>query len=107
MIEVNQNTEKEPATKEQVVQALREQSPEARELLQQWTIAREAKVENNLESRIKFELERAELYGEAGFEDDADLSIDAAIEQAENEGRPDLVEEIVRWAKMRIGTVPS
>ena len=97
------NIEKEPTTREQVVQALRENSPEASELLRQWTIAREAKVEDYLESRINFELERAALYGDAGLQDDADLSIDAAIEQAENENRPDLVQQIVSWAKQRFG----
>lgn len=95
------NQETEPVTKEQVVQALRENTPEARELLLQWTIAREAQVQNSIESRIHFELDRADLYLQAGLVEDFDLSVDAALMQAENEQRPDIAEKIIEWAKQK------
>jgi hypothetical protein len=95
------NQEKESLSKEEVAALLREQHPDSKAELLRWTTARESQVENNLESRVQFELDRADLYFQAGLIEDFDVSIDAAIEQAEQEGRNDVAQQITEWAKTK------
>ncbi len=73
------------------------QDPETARLLQEWTIAQEAMVEaagRTIEARTDFELSRAALYWEAGFQDDVWRTWDDIFLCAEQEGRADLCEKI-------------
>ena len=73
------------------------QDPETAKLLQDWTLAQEAMVEaakNTIDARTDFELKRAALYWDAGFEDDAWRTWDDVFLCAEQEGRADLCEKI-------------
>ena len=69
---------------------------EARELLVAWTEKQEQKVETigTREAQIQFEIDRAELYIEAGFKDDGIQALEDALTIATNEGLEDLVKLI-------------
>ena len=101
MNEYAPNLEKEFVTREKVVQAFREKDPGARELLIRWCVERERSVEDNPDGRIKFELEKADIYGEIGFPEDVNITIDCALEVARYEGREDLFAQILSWALWR------
>lgn len=73
------------------------QDPETAKMLREWTIAQEAIVEaakNTIDARTDFELKRAALYWEAGFEEEARQTWEEAFYCAEQEGRADLCEKI-------------
>lgn len=72
-------------------QQLGYESPEVKELVVQWTEEQEQRVEKRgFAERIKFELERGELYFKMGLFDDAYESACAAMEQAEQFGSEEL-----------------
>ena len=60
---------------------------EARDLLTQWTISKEAEVEKvgTREAQIDFEIERAQLYKDAGFDLIAFQTLEDALIIAEHE----------------------
>jgi hypothetical protein len=83
------------------VQLLRERGSdddEARESLIAWTVEKE-KMVNELgtrEAQIDFEIERAELYAAAGFNEDARMVLDDALMIAEQEGLDGYKEKVAR-----------
>ncbi len=79
-----------------VVENLKKWGPEkeeVRHVLVQWTSRQERMVEN-AEGQTRFEMDRARLYFEAGFYDDAVESLMGAQILAEHEGLPELLREI-------------
>lgn len=73
------------------------QDPETAKMLQEWTAAQEAIVEaakNTIDARVDFELDRATLYWDAGFQEEARQTWEEAFYCAEQEGRADLCEKI-------------
>lgn len=80
-----------------VIAALRGHSgtPETKEVLLLWTLAREAEVEaeNTSRAAIVFNIRRAKLYEQAGFVSEALENYQDAQYQAEQEGEGELVAE--------------
>ena len=74
------------------------EDPEAHQLLMDWTLAHEARVEATGTSRaaIEFNIERGTLYIEAGFLGEGIDTLESALIQAEQEDQKDLQEEIVK-----------
>ena len=81
-----------PDKRKELVKGLRERgidSKEVREALDVWTIEQEKKVEaagRTPEARIGFEIERAKLYAEVGFIDEALNTLDDALYLTQEEG---------------------
>lgn len=92
--------EDEKFLRDQVVDGLKSggvENPEVKEKLIEWTIKQEEKVElagRTVEARINFEMEKAMLYFEGGYADEAFETLDAALYVAEQEDRDDLADKI-------------
>jgi len=84
---------------QELVTALKEKGmsdPETVDMLQRWCSAQEAEVEKagTVDARIDFELRRADVYFEAGYEDDSYNTFCDAMTLAEQLGRLDLCERV-------------
>lgn len=103
--------ENEENPEQQLVELLREkgkfifnlnkgvEDPEVRELLDSWTREQEKRVEQSDDyslEQIKFNLERACLYFEAGYVDEAFENFEAARMQALYEHRKELYQAIMK-----------
>ncbi|MBX4200355.1 hypothetical protein KW790_02770 [Candidatus Parcubacteria bacterium] len=87
----------ETSNREILIEALKTkglEDPETREMLIKWTEDKENEVEREgtRDAQINFELERAQLYLDAGYTDDAMQTLKDAMDIATNENRDDLVE---------------
>jgi|GEM_PF-1203546 len=70
---------------------------EVKEMLQKWTIEQEEKVERagaTLGARVNFELERAKVYRDAGYLDDALDTLYDTLDMVEQENNRELEEKI-------------
>ena len=87
--------EKKEITPERIIEALKLgiDKPEVFQLLQEWTKQEEKKVATS-EDRINLDRKRARVYFEAGYTEEAVNSFEAALEQAWNEQRIGLYNEI-------------
>lgn len=89
------------SVEQKLIRLLREQGPtdpEARQALLDWTIAREAQVEQSADpaATIQLNLDRGRLYLSAGYVEEALANFNSAREQAWNEGWSDLLAAIER-----------
>lgn len=81
----------------QIVEGLRSlgvEDPEVKEKLIEWTVKQEEKVESagrTVKARVDFEIERARLYFDGGYMDEAWEALEAALLMAEQESRDDLI----------------
>lgn len=95
-----ESNENEEFLKGQIIDGLKSkgvEDPEVKKKLTEWTIKQEEKVElagRTVEARINFEMERALLYFEGGYVDEALETLDAALCVAEQEDRGVLVKKI-------------
>ena len=98
-IELGSN-ESEKLLRGQVVDGLRSggvEDQEVKEKLIEWVIKQEEKVESagrTVEARVNFEIEKAKLYFEGGYIDEALKTLNLALYVAEQENRDDLAEKI-------------
>lgn len=99
MTEGEPKFEEEKDFEQRLTRLLREkgiEDPEVKDLLIQWTIEQEKRVEGSgdSESPIRFNLRRARLYFEAGYTEEAIENFEAARTQALNEQRNELYWDI-------------
>ena len=93
--------ENKETPEQQLAQLLKEkgaEDSETKSLLLSWTLEQERLVDQSadrLEAAIQFNLRRARLYFEAGYLEEAFENFDDAADQARNEQRSELYQEIV------------
>lgn len=89
-----------PDKRKELVVGLKEkgiENPEVLEALNVWTAERERIVEgfgNTPEARLGFEVDRAKLYADGGYRDEALDMLHEALYVAQQENRPQLEERI-------------
>lgn len=98
-----ENQESIESLKQRVVEALRQkglEDPESIQLFTEWAKKQEAQVESagsveqSREIQIRFEIERADIYNDAGFKSEAAVALEDARTIASNEGLDSLQKEI-------------
>jgi len=96
----SESDKNEKLLRDQVVDGLRSggiEDSEVNKKLIEWTIKQEERVESagrTVEARVNFEIEKAKLYFEGGYIDEAFETLDAVLYVAEQENRNDLIEII-------------